>query len=71
MRKQVITYFNLDNKDEKLMYEYLEDRDKNFVIKRLLLNEINQVGYIGNPQIPPTSQDEEISQEETAGIFNQ
>ena len=71
MRKQVITYFNLDNKDEKLMYEYLEDRDKNFVIKRLLLNEINQVGYVGNPQIPSTSQDEEISQEETAGIFNQ
>lgn len=48
MKKNFVVYLNLDNEDEKRMYEYLKNRDKNFTIKRLLLNEID--GTNSKPQ---------------------
>lgn len=55
-------YFNLNDEDEKLMYEYLKNRNKNFAVKRLLLNEIKSVGFE-----PPK---EELD-EDYGDIFNQ
>lgn len=56
-------YFNLNDEDEKLMHEYLKNRNKNFVVKRLLLNEIKGVGF----ELPK----EEESDEDYGDIFNQ
>ena len=39
-RKSFQLYFNMNNEDERMMYEYLENKNRNAEIKRILLNEI-------------------------------
>lgn len=55
-------YLNLEDEDEKLISDYLKNRNKNFVVKRLILNEINQV------QFKPKDSEQEEDYED---IFNQ
>lgn len=57
-----VVYLNLDDADELLIHEYLKDRNKNFTVKRLLLNEIHGVGFKLSKQ-----QDDE---EDYGDIFN-
>lgn len=39
-KKRVSLYFNTEDPDEKLMYDYLEKRKKSQYIKNLIMNDI-------------------------------
>lgn len=50
-KKRVSLYFNLDDPDEKLMFEYLDQRKKSQYIKNLILNDIKGNGVMAVPVI--------------------
>lgn len=50
-KKRVSLYFNLDDPDEKLMFEYLDVRKKSQYIKNLILNDIKGHGIVSPPVI--------------------
>lgn len=67
MRKQITVYLNLDNEDEKLIYDYLSKKNKNTVIKRAVLNEIKGTGFINTNTNSNSTDNFEIEE----GIFNE
>lgn len=50
-KKRVSLYFNLDDPDEKLMFEYLDQRKKSQYIKNLILNDIKGNGVVAAPTV--------------------
>lgn len=66
MKTSFVVYLNLDDEDEKLIHEYLKGRNKNFTVKRLILNEINGVGF----EQPKEKSLKEDLKEATKDLFN-
>lgn len=66
MKTSFVVYLNLDDEDEKLIHEYLKSRNKNFTVKRLILNEIKGIGF----ESPKEEKLKEDLKEETKNLFN-
>lgn len=58
-KKRVSLYFNLEDPDEALMYQYLDARKKSQYIKNLILNDIK-----GNKNIQVIQYEQQPNEEE-------